>query len=187
MGTQEKFAKQASLANRRQRATNARNRKTLAIAAADRRENAKNLRLAVSAWRKQTAAWAASTNAKIDRANRHVAANAAAITENAKKATKDLNNAMNSWNHKIAKFSAGEKAANSKLGRQFKAQDKATRAWAVNKINSMVAGTAAQFHSVETKMAKNRHEVDMALRQATMRFVASLNAQKALEDKRYAH
>merc|ERR1711871_1310509 len=83
--TQEKFAKQASLANRRQRATNARNRKTLAIAAADRRENAKNLRLAVSAWQKQTAAWAAATNAKIDRANRHVAANAAAITENAKK------------------------------------------------------------------------------------------------------
>merc|ERR1712216_391072 len=184
--TQEKFAKQASLANRRQRATNARNRKTLAIAAADRRDNAKNLRLAVSAWQKQTAAWAASTNAKIDRANRHVAANAAAITENAKKATKDLNNAMNSWNHKIARFSAGEKAANSKLGRQFKAQDKATRAWATNKINAMVASTGAQFAKVETKMAKNRHEVDMALRQATMRFAASLNAQKALEDKRYA-
>merc|ERR1712054_361297 len=161
--TQEKFAKQASLANRRQRATNARNRKTLAIAAADRRENA-----------------------KIDRANRHVAANAAAITENAKKATKDLNNAMNSWNHKIARFSAGEKAANSKLGRQFKAQDKATRAWATNKINAMVASTGAQFAKVETKMAKNRHEVDMALRQATMRFAASLNAQKALEDRRYA-
>merc|ERR1711907_679834 len=168
------------------KATNARNRKTLAIAAADRRENAKNLRLAVSAWQKQTAAWAAATNAKIDRANRHVAANAAAITENAKKATKDLNNAMNSWNHKIARFSAGEKAANSKLGRQFKAQDKATRAWATNKINAMVASTGAQFAKVETKMAKNRHEVDMALRQATMRFAASLNAQKALEDRRYA-
>merc|ERR1712054_22419 len=164
--TQEKFAKQASLADRRQRATNARNRKTLAIAAADRRENAKNLRLAVSAWQKQTAAWAAATNAK--------------------KATKDLNNAMNSWNHKIARFSAGEKAANSKLGRQFKAQDKATRAWATNKINAMVASTGAQFAKVETKMAKNRHEVDMALRQATMRFAASLNAQKALEDRRYA-
>jgi hypothetical protein len=35
-------------------------------------------------------------------------------------------------------------------------------------------------------MAKNRHEVDMALRRATMRFEASLNAAKALEDKRYA-
>merc|ERR1712096_207808 len=35
-------------------------------------------------------------------------------------------------------------------------------------------------------MAKNRHEIDMALKQATMRFEAALNAQKALESKRYA-
>merc|ERR1711998_338541 len=73
-----------------------------------------------------------------------------------------------------------------KLSEQFKAQDKATRAWANNKIKGMVAQTSAQFNDVETKMAKNRHGVDMALRQATMRFEASLNAAKALEDKRYA-
>merc|ERR1711981_1073587 len=41
-------------------------------------------------------------------------------------------------------------------------------------------------NDVETKMAKNRHDIDMALKQATMRFEASLNAQKALESKRYA-
>merc|ERR1711959_364587 len=184
--TQERFAKKASLDNRRQRATNARNRKTYAIMAADRRENAKNLKLAVAAWQKTTAAWAAATNAKITRSNRHVAANAAQIIENAKKARQDLQNAMGSWNHKIARFAAGEKAANSKLGRQFKAQNKATRAWATNKINAMVAQTGAQFNRVETKMAKNRHEVDMALKAAVMRMEASLNAQKALEDKRYA-
>merc|ERR1711998_149006 len=73
-----------------------------------------------------------------------------------------------------------------KLSEQFKAQDKATRAWANNKIKGMVAQTSAQFNDVETKMAKNRHEIDMALKQATMRFEASLNAAKALEDKRYA-
>merc|ERR1711959_687994 len=184
--TQEKFAKKASLDNRRQAATNARNKKTYAIIEADRRSNAKNLRLAVSAWQKTTAAWASATNAKITRANRHVAANAAQIIENAKKARQDLQNAMGSWNHKIARFAAGEKAANSKLGRQFKAQNKATRAWATNKINAMVAQTGAQFNRVETKMAKNRHEVDMALKAAVMRMEASLNAQKALEDKRYA-
>merc|ERR1711959_704250 len=184
--TQEKFAKKASLDNRRQKATMRRNKKTYAIIAADRRENAKNLRLAVSAWQKTTAAWASATNAKITRANRHVAANAAQIIENAKKARQDLQNAMGSWNHKIARFAAGEKAANSKLGRQFKAQNKATRAWATNKINAMVAQTGAQFNRVETKMAKNRHEVDMALKAAVMRMEASLNAQKALEDKRYA-
>jgi hypothetical protein len=184
--TQEKFAKKASLDNRRQAATNARNKKTYAIIEADRRSNAKNLRLAVSAWQKTTAAWASATNAKITRANRHVAANAAQIIENAKKARQDLQNAMGSWNHKIARFAAGEKAANSKLGRQFKDQNKATRAWATNKINAMVATTGAQFNRVETKMAKNRHEVDMALKAATMRFAAALNAQKALESKRYA-
>merc|ERR1712227_181717 len=167
-------------------ATNARFLKTRKIMEADRREAAKNLRLAVKSWQKTTAAWAASANAKIDQSNKHVAANAAQIRENAKKAAKDLQNTMASWNHKIAKFTAGEKAANSKLGRQFYQQNKATRQWAVNKINSMVAGTAAQFHDVETKMAKNRHEVDMALKQAVMRVTAALNAQKALEDKRYA-
>merc|ERR1719171_2420914 len=35
-------------------------------------------------------------------------------------------------------------------------------------------------------MAKNRHDIDMALKQATMRFEAALNAQKALEAHRYA-
>merc|ERR1712178_386250 len=184
--TQEKFAKSADLANRRFKATQARDKKTLQIAMNDRREAAKNLRLAVSAWQKSTNAWAAATNARINRMNKHVAANAAQISANAKKAAKDLAGAMNSWNHKIAKFSAGEKAANSKPSRQFAAQNKATRAWAANKIATMVATTGAQFNKVETKMAKNRHEVDMALRQATMRFSAALNAQKALEDKRYA-
>merc|ERR1711970_895525 len=53
-------------------------------------------------------------------------------------------------------------------------------------IKGLVASTAAQFNDVETKMAKNRHEIDMALKQATMRFEAALNAQKALEAKRYA-
>merc|ERR1712139_303817 len=78
------------------------------------------------------------------------------------------------------------KAARSRLSAQFAAQDKATRAWANNKIKALVASTAAQFNDVETKMAKNRHDIDMALRQATMRFEAALNAQKALEAKRYA-
>merc|ERR1712139_672058 len=78
------------------------------------------------------------------------------------------------------------KAARSRLSAQFAAQDKASRAWANNKIKALVASTAAQFNDVETKMAKQRHAIDMALKQATMRFEAALNAQKALEAKRYA-
>merc|ERR1712054_142788 len=184
--TQERFAKQARLANRRYRATLRRDRRTIKMAAHDRREAAHNLRMAVKGWQTATAAWASATNARIDRMNKHVAANAAQIKENAKKARKDLEVAMHSRDHKIANFRRDSKAARSRLSAQFAAQDKATRAWANNKIKALVASTAAQFNDVETKMAKNRHEIDMALRQATMRFEASLNAMKALEDKRYA-
>merc|ERR1711988_1114769 len=176
----------ARLANRRYRATLRRDRRTVKMANHDRREASHNLRLAVKGWQTATAAWASATNARIDRMNKHVAANAAQIKENAKKARKDLENAMHSWDHKIQNFRRDAKAARSRLSAQFAAQDKATRAWANNKIKSLVASTAAQFNDVETKMAKQRHEIDMALKQATMRFEAALNAQKALEAKRYA-
>merc|ERR1711998_227731 len=184
--TQEHFAKQANLANRRYKASLKRDKETLATVKADKREAQKSLKLAVSGWQKSTQAWAAKTNARIDQMNKHVAANAAAIKENAKKARKDLENAMGDWDHKIATYRDESAQARSKLSEQFKAQDKATRAWANNKIKGMVAQNAAQFNDVETKMAKNRHDIDMALRQATTRFAASFNAARALEDKRYA-
>merc|ERR1740138_1230235 len=186
MRTQERFAKQAALANRRYKATLRRDKRTSKLIKHDKNEAAKNLKLAVDAWQKSTTAWASATNARIDRMNKHVAANAAQIKENAKKARKDLETTMASWDHKVAKFRSDSKTARSKLSQQFKAQDKATRAWASNKIKGLVASTSAQFNDVNTKMAKNRHEVDMALKKATMRFEATLNAQKALENKRFA-
>merc|ERR1719197_841789 len=118
--------------------------------------------------------------------NKHVAANAAQIKENAKKARKDLDNAMHEWDHKVSNFRTTEKNANDKLSAQFAAQSKATRAWANNKIKGLVASTSAQLQEAQDNMAKDRHEVDMALKRAVMRFEATLNAQKALEDKRYA-
>merc|ERR1719159_1737978 len=184
--TQEKFAKAAKLENKRQRQTIRRSKKTREIMRKNKAEGAKNLKDAVTAQQTATAAWASATNARIDRMNKHVAANAAQIKENAKKARKDLEVAMHSWDHKIRNFRRDSKAARSRLSAQFAAQDKATRAWANNKIKALVASTAAQFNDVETKMAQNRHEIDMALKQATMRFEAALNAQKALEAHRYA-
>merc|ERR1711959_66299 len=184
--TQERFAKQAALANRRYKATQRRDKRTAKLIKHDKREAAKNLKLAVDAWQKSTTAWASATNARIDQMNKHVAANAAQIKENAKKARKDLEVTMKGWDHKVMNFKKESAAARSKLSEQFAAQDKATRAWAANKIKGLVASTSAQFQDVETKMAKNRQEIDMALKRATMRFEAALNAQKALEDKRYA-
>merc|ERR1711988_1099993 len=184
--TQMKFAHYANLYNRRHQKNLRRDKRTLKYAAHDKREAAKQLKLAVSAWQKSTNAWSAATNARIDRMNKHVAANAAQIKENAKRARKDLEVAMHHWDKKVANFRTESKNARSKLSEQFAAQSKATRAWANNKIKGFVASTAAQFNDVETKMAKNRHDIDMALRQATMRFEAALNSEKALEDKRYA-
>merc|ERR1719454_1582670 len=184
--TQERFAKQAALANRRYKATLRRDKRTSKLIKHDKHESAKNLKLAVDAWQKSTNAWASATNSRIDQMNKHVAANAAQIKENAKKCRKDLENTMASWDHKVANFRETSKQARNKLSEQFAAQDKAQRAWASNKIKGLVASTSAQFQDVETKMAKNRHEVDMALKHATMKFEASLNAQKALENKRYA-
>jgi len=184
--TQERMAKQASLANRRYKATLKRDKRTDHVINKDKKRAARALKMAVSAWQKSTSAWGSATNARIDRMNEHVAANAAQIKENAKKARKDLEVTMHEWDHKVATFRQTSATARSKLSEQFKQQDKATRAWANNKIKGLVANTAAQFNDVETKMSKNRHEVDMALRQATMRFEASLNAAKALENKRFA-
>merc|ERR1711988_1131434 len=95
--THREFARQAHLANRRYKATLRRDRRTRKLVRHDKREAKRNLKLAVSAWQKSTAAWAASTNARIDRMNKHVAANAAQIVTNAKKARKDLEVTMKQW------------------------------------------------------------------------------------------
>jgi len=183
--TQRRFASQAHLANRRFASNQKRHKKTLALMARDKKRAANALTLATSAWQKSTSAWASATNAKIDQLNKHASANTAQIEENAKKARKDLERVTQQWDTSVNTFKSDEKQKNSRLGQQFANQDKAQRAYASNKIKGLMAATAAQFNKVSLTMAKNRHEVDMALRQATMRFEASLNAQKALEDKRY--
>merc|ERR1711975_79926 len=184
--TQEKFAKKARLANRRWWATMKRDRKTISMINRDSRQAARNLRLSVSTWQRSTAAWAAATNSRINKMNRHVAANSAQIKENAKKAQKDLEKTMRHWDYKVNSFKRSSKHAQSKLRAQFRAQDKAQRAWANNRISALVASTAASFHRVNVAMAKQRHEIDMSMKHATTRFAASLNAARALEDRRYA-
>merc|ERR1711959_765752 len=184
--TLEKFAKKARLANRRWWATMKRDRKTISMINRDSRQAARNLRLSVSTWQRATSAWAAATNSRINKMNKHVAANSAQIKENAKKAQKDLEKTMRHWDYKVNSFKRSTKHAQSKLRAQFRAQDKAQRAWANNRISSLVASTAASFHRVNVAMAKQRHEIDMAMKHATTRFAASLNAARALEDRRYS-
>merc|ERR1711988_839724 len=153
-------AKIAAFNNRRYKASLKRDKQTKKLIEQDKRRAAKQLKLAVTSWQKNTNAWASATNARIDQMNAHVAANAAQIKESAKKARKDLEVAMGEWDHKVATFRTESATARNKL--------------------------SAQFNDVQTHMAKNRHEIDMQLKRATMRFEAALNAAKALEDKRYA-
>jgi len=184
--TQLKMAHVAHLQNRRNNRNKARSARLLKAVAKDKRESAKHLKLAVHGWQAATQAWGAKTQSRIKRMNAHVSANAAQIKENARKARKDLDNTMHKWDHSVSNFRTESKNARSKLSAQFAAQGKATRAWANNKIKAMVAQTGAQFNDVETKMAKNRAEVDMQLKHAVMKLSAAMNAAKATESKRFA-
>merc|ERR1712159_580944 len=184
--TARTFAHQAELANKRNKATMARSAKTREIMRKNKREAANNLKLAVQNQQRALSALASATNAKIHQTNKHIAANAAQIKENAKKARKDLEKAMNRFDHKMANVTEQAKKGRSKLAAQAVAQDKRFRQYANNKIKEITANTAAQFRKVRATMARDRAHADIALKHASARMDAALNANKALQDRRFA-
>jgi hypothetical protein len=149
-------------------------------------EGAKNLKDAVESQQRALATLAQATNARIKKTNKHIAVNAAQIKENAKKARKDLDNAMDAFDKKMANVSEEASKGRSKLAAQAAAQDKKFRAYANNKIKAEVAKTSAQFHKVRDTMAKDRATADAALSHTSARMDAALNAASALQDKRFA-
>merc|ERR1711939_1074556 len=78
------------------------------------------------------------------------------------------------------------KKGRSKLAAQAVAQDKRFRQYANNKIKEITANTASQFRKVRATMARDRAHADMALKHASARMDAALNANKALQDRRFA-
>merc|ERR1719182_252782 len=88
--TQAQFAAAAKLANQRNAANIARSKKIRGVIAANKREAAKNLAHQVLTQQRAMAAKASFINARIDQTNKHVAANAAQIKEDAKRARKEL-------------------------------------------------------------------------------------------------
>merc|ERR1712225_37870 len=179
---QYRFHKAAILANRRNRANIRRSKLIRARVARDKAHAAHQLRIAVKAQQRSMAAYKSAINARIAQTNKHVAVNAAQIKEDAKTARKALEGAVNKFDKKVANARAEAAAGRSKLA----AQDKATRQWANNKLKIVVAKTAAHFRRVRAKMARDRHHADMALKSATSRMTASLNAAKALNDRNFA-
>merc|ERR1712093_925929 len=183
---QGRFHRAARLANRRNRANIRRSKLIRARVARDKAHAAHQLRIAVKAQQRSMAAYKSAINARIAQTNKHVAVNAAQIKENAKAARKALEGAVSKFDKKVANARAEAAKGRSKLAAQLAAQDKATRQWANNKLKVVVAKTAAHFRRVRSKMAADRHHADMALKSATSRMTASLNAAKALNDKNFA-
>jgi histone H1/5 len=183
---QGRFHRAAALANRRNRANIRRSKKIRARVARDKAHAAHQLRIAVKAQQRSMAAYKSAINARIAQTNKHVAVNAAQIKENAKAARKALEGAVSKFDKKVANARAEAAKGRSKLAAQLAAQDKATRQWANNKLKVVVAKTAAHFRRVRAKMAADRHHADMALKSATSRMTASLNAAKALNDRNFA-
>merc|ERR1719359_2003553 len=183
---QYRFHKAARLANKRNRANIHRSKLIRARVARDKAHAAHQLRIAVKAQQRSMAAYKSAINARIAQTNKHVAVNAAQIKEDAKAARKALEGAVSKFDKKVANARAEAAKGRSKLAAQLAAQDKATRQWANNKLKVVVAKTAAHFRRVRAKMAADRHHADMALKSATSRMTASLNAAKALNDANFA-
>merc|ERR1711998_158392 len=183
---QGKFAAMAKLQNERNKANVARSKHIRAVVEANKKEAKKNLEAQVLTQQRAMAALSSAVNARIAKTNKHVAINAAQIKENAKKAREELEKAVAIFDKKAANARSEAAAGRSKLAAQLESQDKSLRQWANNKMKVVMAATAAKFRRVRETMAEDRHNADMALKAASSKMAASMNAFKALNDKRFA-
>merc|ERR1719327_2336373 len=183
---QARFAHAAAVQNARNKANIAASKRIRARVAYEKKHAARQLHIATMAQQKALATVKAAMNERIRQTDAAVHKNAAQIASNAKAATKALNAAVAMFDQKAAKAQAGAAAGRSKLSAQLAAQDKHTHAWANQRLKVEMMKTAAHFRRVEDQMAKDRAHADFALKTATTRFSASLNAAKALNTKRFA-
>merc|ERR1712054_649541 len=178
--TQWRFHKAAALQNARNRANIEKSAKIRAKVAADKRHAAHALHVQVLAQQRATAAYASAINARIKKTDQAVTKNAAQIKSNAIAAQKALAAAVSKFDKKANNAKALAAKGRSKLAAQL------ARQGANNRLKVVMAKTAAQFRRVRAKMQRDRHHADFALKAATSRMTASLNAAKALNDKRFA-
>merc|ERR1711966_157582 len=153
--------------------------------AKNKKEYQHNLHMAVLNQQRSLAALNSATTKRISQTNKNIAANAAQIKINARKARKDLESAMGRFGKNMLAVTKEAAAGRSKLAATAKAMDRRFRAMVDNKIKGIVAWSSAQFAKVRSTMAKDRHHADMALKHAAQRMQAALNAHNALQDKRF--
>merc|ERR1711881_543797 len=164
--TARTFARQAEIANKRNRATLMRSAKTREIMRKNKRSAARALHRATAIRQRALASLDAQTNSKISQTNSHIAANAAQIKANAKKARDDLNRACGRFDKKMFHAREESKKGQSKLAATSRAMNKRMRAMIAGKVKAIAANTAAQFHKVRTQMARDRAHADMMLKHA---------------------
>merc|ERR1712166_1710802 len=182
---QGKFAAAATLQNKRNKGNIKRTAALRVIVETNRAEAKKNLEKAVITQQRAMATLAAATNERIKSTNKHVSINAAQIKENAKKAREDLDKAVDMFDTKVANARSEAAKGRGGLSQQLADQDKSIRQWADNKLKVVIASTAAQFRRVRAKMAANREHADNALKSASTKMTAALNADAALNTKRF--
>lgn len=184
--TARTFAHQARIENMRNRANIERAAKTRARMRANKRLAANNLRMAVLNQQRSLSALAMKTNAHIARTNRNIAQNADDIRSNARKARRALANANHKFTVKMFNMSRDAKNARSKLAAASRAMNKRLRYMVASRVKSITASTSAQFKKVRSRMARDRHHADMALKHSTTKLAASLQTMKLLQNKRFA-
>merc|ERR1711959_405614 len=183
---QARFNHAAAVQNARNKANIAASKRIRARVEHEKKYAAAQLHTQTMAAQKAMATVKAAGNERIRQTDAAVHKNAAQISSNAKAATRALNNAVAKFDQKAAKAQANAAKGRSKLSAQLAAQDKHTRAWANQRLKVEMMKTAAHFRRVEDQMAKDRAHADFALKTATTRMSASLNAAKALNSKRFA-
>merc|ERR1719253_1929348 len=183
---QAKFAAAAKLQNERNGANIARNKKLRKKIAQNKKIAADNLDKQVKAQQRALAALASATNERIRSTNAHVAINAGQIKANAKKAKEELDAQVAIFDQKAANARSEASAGRDKLSAQLAEQDKSIRAWANSKLKIVTQKTAAQFRRVREKMSEDRENADIALKAASTRMTASMDAFTALNDKNFA-
>lgn len=179
------FKKAAQLENKRNKAALRRSRKTREIMRKNKKQAAKDLKAATHNQQRALATLDQQMNTRISKTNSDIAANAAQIKINAKKARDDLDAANTVFNNKMNNAEEEAKKGRSKLATEAADMDKKVRAMITGEIQSITTKTAEEFRKTRETMANDRHHADQMLQQTTTKLNGALNAASALQDKRF--
>merc|ERR1711871_1119654 len=184
--TAEKFHKVHVAENKRFHKNLARSKALRATMRRNKREAAKQLHEATANQQRALATLDQQTNVKIRQTNKDIAANAAQIKINAKKARDELDEANKKFNQQMFAVTKEAQKGRHRLNVLAHNMDKRTRAVIAGQIKAETSKTAAEFARTRKKMADDRHHADLQLKNMAQKLSAGLHASKLLQDKRYA-